>query len=238
MSVQRRLEQELQRSQQLDLVGRLAGGIAHDFNNLLTVVLSMAELAGRKLPADHAVRQDLGQIQDAAGQAAQLAGQLLAFSKQRNVRLKPVDVGHAARRALDLLRATLPLRIQAELAVPEEALHVQADETQLQQVLMNLCLNARDAMPQGGKLCVQVDPAARDGAAPASWVRLSVRDTGHGMSAGVRAHIFDPFYSTKEHGTGLGLAVVQQIVASYGGRIDVHSEPGSGSRFDVWLPRC
>jgi PAS domain S-box-containing protein len=232
---ERRLEQELQRAQRLELIGRLSSGVAHDFNNLLSVVLNLTELARAGLPAEHPVHQDLRRIAEAGEQAAALAGQLLAFSRQRRPAPRAIDVNRVTRRTLELLRATLPgqVRVSAELADGE--LLIQGDETQLQQVLMNLCLNARDAMPQGGLLRVRTEAAA-DG--PAGQVRLSVLDEGCGIDEQLQARIFEPFYTTKEAGAGLGLAVVQQIVAGFGGRVEVASRPGHGARFDVWLPRA
>ncbi|HZY87914.1 MAG TPA: PAS domain S-box protein [Gemmataceae bacterium] len=230
MTRERLLEQELRRAQRLELVGRLAGGIAHDFNNLLNVVLSLADVARGRLPADSPAQQDLGHITTAGEEAARLAAQLLAFSKQQRVVPRRVDVYRVARRTLDLLRSTLPPNVRLDAEVGDGELFVHADETQLQQVLMNLCLNARDAMPEGGALRVRVAPAPPEGAC------LSVEDEGQGMTEQVQAQIFEPFFSTKEHGTGLGLAVVRQIVESFGGRVEVRSEPGRGSRFSVWLP--
>jgi PAS domain S-box-containing protein len=240
MTTQRRLEQELQRAQRLELVGRLAGGIAHDFNNLLTVVITLADMARQQLPPDHAVRDDLRRVVDAGEQASRLAGQLLAFSKHRRVTARRIDVNQVARKTLDLLRGTLPGSITVEPYLHGHDLYVQADETQLQQILMNLCLNARDAMPNGGRMRVRTDlmPGGSGRGGKFDWVRLSIHDSGHGMTETVRARIFDPFFSTKEQGTGLGLAVVQQIVESYGGRIEVWSHPGEGARFDIWLPRA
>jgi PAS domain S-box-containing protein len=239
MTRERQLEQELRRAGRLELVGRLAGGIAHDFNNLLNVMLSLADVTRGRLPDDHPAQEDLGRIATAGGEAARLAAQLLAFSKQQRVAPRRVEVNRVARRTLDLLRSTLPPGVRLEAEVGDDELFVQADETQLQQVLMNLCLNARDAMPEGGTLRVRTAPCPPPGPSadgPAEWVSLSVEDEGQGMTEQVQAQIFEPFFSTKEHGTGLGLAVVRQIVESFGGRIEVRSEPVRGSRFGVWLP--
>jgi PAS domain S-box-containing protein len=231
---ERQLERELLRAQRLELIGRLSSGVAHDFNNLLQVVLNLADLARGSLPADHPVTVDLRRITEAGEQAACLASQLLTFSKQRTPTARRIEVNRVVRRTLELLRATLPAAVRLEPDLAGEELHVSADETQLQQVLMNLCLNARDAMPQGGRLRVRTRRALAEG--PSPWVRLSVEDTGRGMSEQVRTRIFEPFFSTREGGTGLGLAVVQQIAESYGARVEVHSQPGQGSRFEVWWP--
>ncbi len=229
---ERQLEQELQRSQRLELVGRLASGIAHDFNNLLSVVLSLTELVGSSLPDDHPVHGDLSRIKDATEQAASLASQLLAFSKQRRIATHRIEVNRVARRTLELLRATLPPRIELKADLAGHDLFIQGDETQMQQVLMNLCLNGRDAMPGGGQLNIQTALVS----CKSDWVRLTVQDTGIGMTDQTKAHLFDPFFSTKDRGTGLGLTVVQQIVESQGGRVEVASESGHGARFDVWWP--
>ena len=237
MTRERQLEQDLQRSQRLELIGRLSSGIAHDFNNLLTVVLSLTDLARGSLPPDHPVHGDLRRITEASEQAASLAGQLLSFSKQQRTTARRAELNQAARRTLDLLRGALPSAIRLEVSLEDAELSVPVDETQLQQVLMNLCLNARDAMPNGGHLRIQTARVAAPGARDeAPWVRLSVADEGCGMTEEVKARIFDAFYSTKERGTGLGLAVVRQIVESCGGHVEVESAPDRGSRFDVWLP--
>jgi PAS domain S-box-containing protein len=229
---ERQLEQELLRAQRLELVGRLSSGIAHDFNNLLSVVLSLTELVAMNLPAEHAAQQDLGHIREATEQAANLASQLLTFSKQRRIAAHRFDINSIVARTLELLRATLPARIDLQAELAEQELFVEADETQVQQVLMNLCLNARDAMPDGGRLRVRTERVSTEG----EWVRLSVCDSGIGLSEAVKAHLFDPFYSTKERGTGLGLAVVRQIVESHGGRVEAVGTTGQGARFDVWWP--
>jgi PAS domain S-box-containing protein len=233
---ERQLEQELLRAQRVELVGRLASGIAHDFNNLLTVVLSFAHLVRVKLPADHPARKDLQAITAAADQATNLASQLLTFSKQRRLATRRVDLNKVVRHTLDLLRSTLPSSIEVTAHLGPGELPVVGDETQFQQVLMNLCLNARDAMPAGGRLTVQT--AVHHEGDRNGWVRLLVQDTGEGMSDEVRQRIFVPFFSTKERGTGLGLAVVRQIVEAYGGRIEVGSRPGEGSCFEIWLPEA
>ncbi|HXG11244.1 MAG TPA: PAS domain S-box protein [Gemmataceae bacterium] len=241
MTRERRLEQELQRAQRLELVGRLSSGIAHDFNNLLNVILALTELAQSNLAEDHPVREDLQRIAEAGQQAAGLAGQLLAFSKQRHAARRRIDLNRVVTRTLEILRATLPPQITLEQDLGEEKLWVRADEMQLHQLLMNLCLNARDAMPHGGRLLIRTQAVhscnGSGGTANAGWVRLTIQDTGQGMSEAVKARIFDPFFSTKEHGTGLGLAVVQQVVSSHGGEVKVWSRPGEGSRFDIYLPR-
>jgi PAS domain S-box-containing protein len=229
---ERQLEQQLLRTQRLELVGRLSSGIAHDFNNLLSVVLSLTELVTINLPADHATQEDLGRIKGATIQAANLAGQLLTFSKQRQIATRRFDLNPVTARTLELLRATLPARIELRAELAQQELFVLADETQVQQVLMNLCLNARDAMPNGGLLVVRTERISTDG----EWVRLSVCDNGVGLSETVKSHLFDPFFSTKERGTGLGLAVVRQIVESHGGKVEAVNSNDQGARFDVWWP--
>jgi signal transduction histidine kinase len=227
----RRAEMELQRAQRLEVIGRLSSGIAHDFNNLLTVVLTLAQVIQDTLPPDHSAQQDLRRIAYAGEQAANLANQLLAFSKNRPAIPRRLDVNRVARRTLELLQATLPRLIKIESELADGELIVEADEMQLQQVLMNLCLNARDAMPKGGRLRVRTLKCSA-----ADEVCLSVEDNGEGIPEDLQQRIFDPFFTTRERGTGLGLAMVRQIVERVGGRVTVWSRPGEGSRFDVSLP--
>ena len=235
MTRERQLELDLQHAQRLDLIGRLSSGIAHDFNNLLTIVLSLTDLAHGNLPPKHPVHRDLERIAAAGEQAAGLAARLLAFSRQPPAAARRAEVNATARRTLDLLRGALPPAVELEVSLWDAELIVPMDETQLQQVLMNLCLNARDAMPDGGRLAVRVEAVAPPGGGE-PWARLSVADDGCGISDQDKARIFDPFFSTKERGTGLGLAVVRQIIEACGGHVEVESAPGRGSRFDVWLP--
>ncbi len=240
MTRERKLEQELQRAQRLELIGRVSSGIAHDFNNFLTVVLTLSELLRHGLPPEDPMQDDLRKIIQAGEQAANLANQLLTFGKQRRVEPRRVDVNRVATRTLELLRATLPRGIQVEAVLAEGEMPVQSDEMQLQQVLMNLCLNARDAMPNGGCLEVRTSAVtvAENGTTGDSgrWILLSVKDNGEGIPQEMLGQIFEAFYTTKERGTGLGLAMVRQIIESNGGRVEVSSRQGEGARFDVWLP--
>jgi PAS domain S-box-containing protein len=243
MTRERRLEGDLQRAQRLELVGRLSSGIAHDFNNLLSVVLGLTDLARASLPMDHPTQSDLLRISEAGEQAADLARQLLTFSNnQRRSPSRRVEVTRVIRRTLDLVRATLPASIEVKLNLSSKELFVQGDETQLHQVVMNLCLNAREAMLAGGRLTVTANsvllPASKTAPGkPQCWVELTVRDEGPGITRQLQEKIFDPFFSTKERGTGLGLAVVQQIVQGCGGHIELTSQPGHGACFEVWLPQ-
>jgi PAS domain S-box-containing protein len=234
---ERRLEHELQRAQRLELIGRLSSGIAHDFNNLLTVILTLAELAKTTLPVGHPTQEELKRIANAGQQAANLANQLLSYSKQKPMQPRPVDLNRVARRALDLLRATWPASIAIETALGDNLPLLEGDEWQLQQVLMNLCLNARDAMPDGGHLKVGTEERPAPDRAGLGWIVLSVHDDGCGMTEEVKTRIFDPFFTTKEIGSGLGLAVVHQIVTAHGGRIEVDTKLRQGTRFEVLLPR-
>jgi two-component system, cell cycle sensor histidine kinase and response regulator CckA len=240
ITVQRRLELELQQARHLELVGRLASGTVHDLNNLLAVIMGLAGLAKAELPADHHFMQHLTRIEDVGEQAAHLTGQLLAFGKKRTLTRRPVDLNTIVTQTVKLARSVLPPEIVVETLLDPTAPLVLGDENQFKQVVMNLCLNARDAMPQGGKLTIRTDltPPAAGATNGNEWVHLSIQDTGHGMPDDIRTRIFEPFFSTKERGTGLGLAVVQQIVSECGGHIDVWSEPGEGTRFDVWLVKA
>jgi PAS domain S-box-containing protein len=249
MTLQRHLETELQRAQRLELIGRIAGGTVHDFNNLLTVITGMAAVAQSNLPADHPARFEVERILEVGEQATHLAGQLLTFSKPGRLEHREVELNTLVVHTLKLLRGTFPPGTIIESKLADAGAIVRGDETQLKQVLMNLCLNAKDAMPSGGKLLVQTESCLQGNTTNGppttiestsrsrqDWVKLIVQDSGVGMDEEVRDHIFEPFFSTKERGTGLGLAVVRQIVESHGGKIDVKSRPQEGTRFEIWLP--
>jgi two-component system cell cycle sensor histidine kinase/response regulator CckA len=232
---QARLEDELRQAAKMEAVGRLAGGIAHDFNNLLTVILGNLELLrGGATPDDS--RELIATTERAARHAADLTKQMLGFARRQPVKATAVDLNALVRDTVGLFRRSFDPRIVFEMKLAPDLRPVSADAGQLQQVVVNLCLNARDAMPDGGTLTLETAAA---GDATAEFVRLSVGDTGVGMTEDVRAKIFDPFFTTKEigQGTGLGLAVVYGAARAHGGWVECASSPGRGSRFDVFLPR-
>jgi nitrogen-specific signal transduction histidine kinase/CheY-like chemotaxis protein len=242
----RRLEQQLRQAQKMETLGTLVGGIAHDFNNQLTVILGNLELVLGGLPPEAPGRVELSDAEQAARRCADMTQRLLMFARRRVGRPQAVDVNHAVAEAVRLLQRVLPATIGVEVRCQADAWPAWADPTQLCQVLMNLAVNARDAMPEGGTLTLatanrEADAAwcaGRVGARPGRYAVLSVSDTGCGMTPEVQARIFEPFFTTKEvgQGTGLGLAVVFGIVQAHGGWIDVASTPGRGSRFEVCLP--
>jgi len=200
----------------------------------LTVMIGVASLVKMNLPETHPCQSDLDRVIDAGEQAAHLAGQLLTFSRQRSRGQHSVDLNEAVRQTVRLLRGALPRSIQVESDLAAGALPVWGEETQLKQVIMNLCLNARDAMPTGGRLLLRTGRLPQHGTSNGQEdVLFRVEDTGLGMDDEVQSHIFEPFYSTKEHGTGLGLAVVQQIVSEMGGVIKVWSKPREGTRMEI-----
>lgn len=230
-----RLERELGHAQKMESVGRLAGGVAHDFNNLLTTIVAHVDFAAESIETAHEAQGDLAGIRHAAGLGAQLTRRLLAFARKQPVRVQRVDLGALVRELDVVLRRTVGAAIEVRTQAADGPLPVMADPGQLEQVLLNLAVNARDAMPRGGTLTVTV---SRDALAPEHRVRLAVADTGIGMDAATRERVFEPFFTTKGEGsgTGLGLSIVYGIVARAGGTVHVESQPGQGSRFEIRLP--
>jgi len=230
MTLQRHLEQELQRSQRLEIVGRLASGTVHDLNNLITVMVGMAGLAQMRLAEDHPLRSELGQIMEVGEQAGHLAGQLLTFSKRRQQSFQTVELNNSIQQTVKILKSAFHGRAELIIDLAMTPMPIHADDTQLKQLILNLGLNARDAMPKGGTLTIRTRLDDESG------VILELEDTGQGMAEEVRKRLFEPFFTTKERGSGLGLVVVRQIVDNFGGRISVFSEPNKGTRFEIWLP--
>ena len=241
---QKILERRIRQAQKMEAVGTLAGGVAHDFNNLLQAILGYAELLLDIVPRkDRNVRKSLEGIRNAALRGKELTEQLLAFSRQAPARKRPVDLNAEIHAVFQWLRRTLPRMIRVDLDLAEDLPPVWADPAQVDQVFMNLVVNARDAMPEGGVLRVRTREAtAPDGTpedlAPGRYVEITVADTGHGMSPEVLEHIFEPFFTTKEvgEGTGLGLATVYGIVQEHGGAVTCDSAPGRGTAFRIYLP--
>ncbi len=248
LSERRDLEDKLRQSQKLEAVGRLAGGIAHDFNNILMVIQGQCDLilmGPHARQAEDPLREDLHQIRDAARRAAELTRQLLAFSRKQTLHPQKVSLNRALADVERMLRRVLGEHVTIHMELGEDLHAVSVDPGQLDQVVVNLAVNARDAMPGGGRLHIvtaneTLDEAVAQelGVAPGPHVRLDMRDTGHGMDAQTLAHIFEPFYTTKEpgKGTGLGLATVYGIIAQSGGAIRVESQVGEGSVFQIHLP--
>jgi PAS domain S-box-containing protein len=245
---QRRLEEQLRQSQKMEAIGRLAGGIAHDFNNILSVVVGYSTLAAANLPAGDPLRDDIVEIEKAGLRAADLTAQLLAFSRQQVLKPSIIDLNESVTKVERLLRRVLGSHIELETGSSTPLWPVRADPGQIDQVLMNLAVNARDAMPAGGKLTVLTCNVDLDDehAHQHSWTRpgqhvmLSVADTGVGMDRATQAQMFEPFFTTKEagKGSGLGLSTVFGIVQQSGGSIQVDSEMGRGATFRIYFPRC
>jgi len=244
----RETEAKLRQSQKMEGIGRLAGGIAHDFNNLLTVINSYSDMLLGEVGVDHPfVRNGLEQIKEAGHRAASLTRQLLAFTRQQVLEPKILDLNESVSNMAKLLRRLIGEDIALVLC-PHPALgRVKVDPGQVEQIIMNLAVNARDAMPGGGKLTIETMNVELDNAyarthvsvLPGPYVMLAVSDTGCGMDADTQAHIFEPFFTTKEpgKGTGLGLATVYGIVTQSGGSIGVSSDLGKGTTFKIYLPR-
>ena len=242
-----RLEDQLRQAQKMESIGRLAGGIAHDFNNLLTVINGYSEMLLACGPSTECQRTGLTQIAQAGRQAASLTAQLLAFSRRQIIQPRPLNLNHVVAEAGEMLRRLITEDIELQVELESDLARVMADSSQLHQVLMNLVLNARDAMPAGGRLLIETANVVLDErytathaeVTPGPSVMLAVSDTGHGMDELTLRRVFEPFFTTKGPGagTGLGLSTVYGIVHQNGGWIWAYSEPGKGSTFKIYLPR-
>jgi two-component system cell cycle sensor histidine kinase/response regulator CckA len=232
----KRLEAQLRQSQKMEAVGRLAGGIAHDFNNLLTIISGNTHLIQNLGPGDPEFPQLVDDVRDAADRAAALTRQLLTFSRKQPTRPVVLDLNDIVTGLASMLRRLIGERITVRTQLAPSPIRVRADRGQLEQVLMNLVINSKDAMPDGGTLTIATAEVTGQG----RFARLTVADTGCGMSDEVKRHLFEPFFTTKEvgKGTGLGLATVYGIVEQAGGTIEVESAPGAGTTFSIRLPWC
>lgn len=238
--------EQLRQAQKMEAIGQLAGGIAHDFNNLLHVILSYSDLALEDMPATVSYRADIEEVKQAAKRAAALTGQLLAFSRRQVIQPVSLDLNESIGNLLKMIRRIIGEHINLDFVRGHSLGMIHADPGQMEQVLMNLCINARDAMPGGGKLTLETENVLIDGeyaathpwAVPGRYVLLSVTDTGCGIAKENLARIFDPFFTTKDKskGTGMGLATVYGIVKQHNGHINVYSEVGKGSLFKIYLP--
>ncbi|MDQ3724795.1 MAG: ATP-binding protein [Actinomycetota bacterium] len=238
------LQRQLDRARRLESVGQLAGGIAHDFNNLLGVIMNYAEFVAGEVEPDSQAQRDVVEIRRAAERAAALTRQLLIYSRREVAKPEVMYLREVVADLENLLHRALGERIELQTRFASELLPVEIDPGQFEQVLVNLAVNARDAMPEGGRLLVEIDRAELDeeyaylhpDIEPGTYARLKVSDTGIGMDAETLERVFDPFFTTKEEGTGLGLATVYGIVTGAGGRIDLYSEVGVGTTVKIHLP--
>jgi signal transduction histidine kinase/CheY-like chemotaxis protein len=243
----KRLEDQLRHSQKMEAVGQLAGGVAHDFNNLLMLIQAHNEHVRDRLAPDDPARKDALAIENAVTRAASLTGQLLAFSRKQVLRPKVLDLNVVLADVAKMLHRLIGENIEVKVAPAALLGRVKADPGQMEQVILNLAVNSRDAMPHGGKLTIETQDVELDenysrnheGASPGKYVMLAVSDTGDGMDTETQAHMFEPFFTTKApgKGTGLGLATVYGVVKHSDGWIWVDTEPGHGTTFRIYLPR-
>jgi signal transduction histidine kinase len=243
----RRLEEQFIQSQKMEVIGQLAGGVAHDFNNILAVIIGYADLMVQQLGPGHALHKHASEIQNAVERASKLTRQLLIFSRKQTVQPVVLDLNEVLKNLDKMLRKLIDENVEMILVPDKQIGRVKADSGYVGQVLMNLVINARDAMPDGGKLTIETHDVtlaeaytyAHPNLIPGDYVMLAVSDTGTGMTDEVKKHLFEPFYTTKPKGkgTGLGLTTCQTIVNQSGGHIGVYSEEGKGTTFKVYFPR-
>ncbi len=248
VTAQQTLEAQFQQAQKMEAIGRLAGGVAHDFNNLLTAILGYCELLLDDLRPEDPLRFEISEIEKAGRQAAELTRQLLAFSRKQIIEPTLLDLNSVVSGLHSLLRRLISEDVDIMLGLDELPMLVSADRGQIEQIVMNLAVNARDAMPSGGRLTIETAHVELDegyaathfSVVPGAYVALTVTDTGVGMTPEVQSHLFEPFFTTKEpgKGTGLGLATVHGVVTRSGGNVGVYSEVGRGTSFKIYLPRA
>jgi PAS domain S-box-containing protein len=242
----RQMEQELVQLQKLEAIGTLAGGIAHDFNNILQMIHGYLQILSKRVDADHPDRVFLQKLFQTVDRGANLTRQLLIYGRKTEEKVSPVDINTAVVRVCEMLERVLPKMYRLDLRLESHLGKIRADANQLEQVVMNLVMNARDAMPEGGTITIETSPADVDSVRAqklgmlrtGSAVRLSIMDTGPGIPQEIQDRIYEPFFTTKtpEKGTGLGLAIVYSVIKRFGGGIVCDSEPGKGTRFHIYLP--
>ena len=240
-------EEQLRQAQKMEVLGNFAGGIAHDFNNIVLSIAGYATMALQEWPNGQPGREDVEEVLRSAQQAQGLTRQLLDFARKERPQIRPVRLSEVIREVDQLLRKSAGPRVGVRLAIQPNATPVRADPNQLQQVLLNLVVNARDAMPEGGEVTISVDDVTLvealdsvDGPIhPGDWVRLTVEDTGAGMSEETRSRALEPFFTTKPagRGTGLGLSICHDILRRAGAHIRLTTAPGAGTTFDIYFPR-
>src|ERR1019366_5386418 len=241
-----RLQQQFLQAQKMEALGTLAGGIAHDFNNLLSVMMGFASIARQRLGADDPLQESMGMIEESAQRAAELTRQLLGFARPERQQVKPVCVNEVLNRIKRMVERTFDRNITVTVHTGSDPLWVNAEPSYLEQALLNLCINGRDAMPHGGTLTIEAtaavhekhEPGRLTACDPIRYASISVQDTGAGIAPEALPRIFEPFFTTKEpgRGTGLGLSMVYGFVKNHDGFVNVESEPGSGARFSIALP--
>ncbi|MFN3480319.1 MAG: ATP-binding protein [Thermodesulfovibrionales bacterium] len=242
---EKKLYEQLLRAQKMEAIGTLAGGIAHDFNNLLAAILGYSELLLEEVKEGDNLYKPISVIHNAAVRGAELANKILTVTRKEKMEVRVVNMNEIIRNSLDLLRRSIPLNIEIITNLKENLPLIKADPAQMQQVIMNLAVNARDAMPGGGRLVIETATVGNENGAAnglpldkGGFLKLSVSDTGMGIDTETQRRIFDPFFTTKDpgKGTGLGLYIVHSIITNHGGYINLYSEPGKGTRFNIYLP--